>query len=129
MERPTWRATSAPAAPPPTFKPTRCSTASVATPARPGRGCGPRPPADLWRPGAMTTVGLLTLLGLRAQNAANVPVGVDCRAVLFALDGVLVASPASGERHWAAFAARQGLELQAIRHATLGRRSPDTIRE
>jgi sugar-phosphatase len=77
----------------------------------------------------MTTVGLLTLLGLRAQNAASVPLPVDCRAVLFDLDGVLVDSTASVERHWAAFAARHGLELQAIRHATHGRRSPDTIRE
>jgi sugar-phosphatase len=49
--------------------------------------------------------------------------------VLFDLDGVLVDSTASVERHWAAFAARHGLDLQAIRHATHGRRSPDTIRE
>jgi mannitol-1-/sugar-/sorbitol-6-phosphatase len=75
------------------------------------------------------SAGRVTASGMLARARRPPTATVECRAVLLDLDGVLVDSTASVERHWAAFAARHGIELHAIRRAMHGRRSPDTIRE
>jgi mannitol-1-/sugar-/sorbitol-6-phosphatase len=72
------------------------------------------------------TLGRVTIAGLRARGPGG---RLRCRAVLFDLDGVLVDSTAVVERHWAAWADRHGVDLQAIRRAMHGRRSLDTIRQ
>jgi sugar-phosphatase len=51
------------------------------------------------------------------------------RALLFDLDGVLADSTASVERHWRAWAARHGLDGDALLAVVHGRRAVDTIRE
>ena len=50
-----------------------------------------------------------------------------CEALLFDLDGVLVDSGASVERHWAAWGARRGIALETIRPVMHGRRTVDTL--
>jgi sugar-phosphatase len=52
-----------------------------------------------------------------------------CRALLFDLDGVLADSTASVEYHWRAWAARHGLDPDALLHVVHGRRAIDTIRD
>lgn len=47
--------------------------------------------------------------------------------VLFDLDGVLVDSASAVERHWHAFAARRGLQVDHVATAAHGRRSADVI--
>jgi sugar-phosphatase len=74
----------------------------------------------------MANVGL-TMRGPGADRRAQLQ--IDCRAVLFDLDGVLVDSTTSVERHWTTFAARHGVDQQAIRRVMHGRRSQDTIRD
>jgi sugar-phosphatase len=50
-------------------------------------------------------------------------------AVLFDMDGVLVDSSASVERHWRAFALRHQLDPETLLSGIHGRRSPEIIRE
>jgi mannitol-1-/sugar-/sorbitol-6-phosphatase len=52
---------------------------------------------------------------------------VECAAVLFDLDGVLVDSTAAVERHWRLFADRAGIDAATVIAAAHGRRSRDTI--
>jgi sugar-phosphatase len=74
----------------------------------------------------MANVGL-TMRGPGADRRAQLQ--IDCRAVLFDLDGVLVDSTASVERHWMAFATLHGVDYDAIHRVMHGRRSQDTIRD
>jgi len=53
---------------------------------------------------------------------------INCRAILFDLDGVLVDSTACVERHWRMWAQRHGLNAEYILADSHGRRSVDTIR-
>ena len=52
-----------------------------------------------------------------------------CAALLFDLDGVLVDSTASVERQWRLWAARHGIDGDALVRVVHGRRAEDTIRE
>jgi sugar-phosphatase len=52
---------------------------------------------------------------------------IDCLAVLFDLDGVLVDSHTSINRHWERWAAQHGIQPERLRAATQGRRTVDTI--
>jgi sugar-phosphatase len=52
-----------------------------------------------------------------------------CRALLFDLDGVLADSTASVVRHWSRWAARRGLDVDALLRVVHGRRAIDVIRE
>jgi mannitol-1-/sugar-/sorbitol-6-phosphatase len=54
---------------------------------------------------------------------------LKARALLFDLDGVLVDSTASVERHWRNWANRHGLDADALIAVVHGRRAIDTIRE
>jgi sugar-phosphatase len=56
-------------------------------------------------------------------------VELKSRALLFDLDGVLVDSTASVERHWRNWANRHGLDADALIAVVHGRRAIDTIRE
>ena len=51
-----------------------------------------------------------------------------CEALLFDLDGVLVDSVVSVEHTWRVWAARHGLDLEAILRSAHGRRALDTVR-
>jgi sugar-phosphatase len=53
---------------------------------------------------------------------------INCRAILFDLDGVLVDSTACVERHWRMWAQRHGLDAEYILADSHGRRTIDTIR-
>jgi sugar-phosphatase len=53
---------------------------------------------------------------------------INCRAILFDLDGVLVDSTACVERHWRIWAKRHELDAERILANSHGRRSADTIR-
>jgi mannitol-1-/sugar-/sorbitol-6-phosphatase len=57
------------------------------------------------------------------------PVFLDCRAVLFDLDGVLVESSGSVERAWMQWVERHGLDIPDIVERAHGRRTIDTVRE
>jgi sugar-phosphatase len=52
---------------------------------------------------------------------------VRAAALLFDLDGVLVDSRASVDRHWAEWTARHGIDLEAVRAIMHGRRSVDIV--
>ncbi|WP_411699814.1 HAD-IA family hydrolase [Conyzicola sp.] len=52
---------------------------------------------------------------------------IDCRAILFDMDGTLVDSTAVVERVWARFAERFGLDLADILASSHGRRMEDSI--
>lgn len=54
---------------------------------------------------------------------------LHARAILFDLDGVLADSNVSVEMHWRRWAARHGLDADAIIRVVHGRRALDTIRE
>lgn len=54
---------------------------------------------------------------------------LECKAVLFDLDGVLVDSRAVVERTWNRWTERQGLAIPDIVARSHGRRSTDTLRE
>ena len=54
---------------------------------------------------------------------------LHCRALLFDLDGVLADSTASVVHHWRAWAARHGLDGDALIRVVHGRRAIDIIRE
>lgn len=56
-------------------------------------------------------------------------VTLECQAVLFDLDGVLVDSRAVVERIWAAWAARHGVDPRGIVERAHGRRTVETIRD
>ena len=56
-------------------------------------------------------------------------VELKARALLFDLDGVLVDSTASVEKHWRNWANRHGLDADALIAVVHGRRAIDTIRE
>lgn len=60
---------------------------------------------------------------------ADSPPQINCRAVLFDMDGVLVDSTASVEYHWGRFASHHGLDIAEILATAHGRRSVDTIRD
>lgn len=53
---------------------------------------------------------------------------VDCRALLFDLDGVLVDSTAHVERHWSTWARRHGLNPELVLGIVHGRRAIDTVK-
>ena len=53
---------------------------------------------------------------------------INCRAILFDLDGVLVDSTACVERHWRMWAQRHGLDAEYVLADSHGRRTIDTIR-
>lgn len=53
---------------------------------------------------------------------------LNCRAILFDLDGVLVDSTACVERHWQMWAERHGLRAELILANSHGRRTIDTMR-
>jgi sugar-phosphatase len=53
---------------------------------------------------------------------------INCRAILFDLDGVLVDSTACVERHWRMWAKRHGLDAEYILADSHGRRTIDTMR-
>jgi sugar-phosphatase len=53
---------------------------------------------------------------------------IECEAVLFDLDGVLVDSAACIERTWATWATLQGLDVAAVVLAAHGRRAVETVR-
>jgi sugar-phosphatase len=53
---------------------------------------------------------------------------LDCDAVLFDLDGVLIDSTSCIERHWAAWARRHGLDLTTVMQAAHGVRTIETMR-
>ncbi|WP_017573159.1 HAD-IA family hydrolase [Nocardiopsis halotolerans] len=53
---------------------------------------------------------------------------LECEAVLFDLDGVLVESGAVIERMWRGWAARRGLDPDEVMALTPGRRAPDVVR-
>ncbi|HVN80917.1 MAG TPA: HAD-IA family hydrolase [Terriglobia bacterium] len=53
---------------------------------------------------------------------------LDCDAVVFDLDGVLVDSAACIERHWRRWASERGLDGDAVMLLTHGRPTVDTIR-
>ncbi len=51
-----------------------------------------------------------------------------CDAVLFDLDGVLVDSTASIERHWRQWAAKHGIDAEDVLRVVHGRRAVETVR-
>jgi len=53
---------------------------------------------------------------------------IECEALIFDLDGVLVDSTACIQRHWRLWAAGQGLEVEEVLRACHGRRTVETIR-
>ncbi|MEV0072242.1 MULTISPECIES: HAD-IA family hydrolase [unclassified Amycolatopsis] len=53
---------------------------------------------------------------------------LECRAVLFDVDGVLVDSTASGERSWTRWAREHGLDPAVVLDGVHGRRSTETVR-
>ncbi|MCY9783910.1 HAD-IA family hydrolase [Nocardiopsis sp. EMB25] len=53
---------------------------------------------------------------------------LECDAVLFDLDGVLVESGPVIERMWRGWAARRGLDPDGVMALTPGRRAPDVVR-
>jgi sugar-phosphatase len=53
---------------------------------------------------------------------------INCRAILFDLDGVLVDSTACVERHWRMWAKRHGLDAEYVLADSHGRRTIDTMR-
>ncbi|WIX78153.1 HAD-IA family hydrolase [Amycolatopsis carbonis] len=53
---------------------------------------------------------------------------VECRAVLFDVDGVLVDSAASGERSWTRWAHEYALDPAVVLDGVHGRRSTETVR-
>lgn len=64
-----------------------------------------------------------------AGDAGDAPLVLRAQALLFDLDGVLVDSSASVERQWRRWAARHGLDGDALMRVVHGRRAADTIRE
>jgi len=54
---------------------------------------------------------------------------VECRAILFDMDGTLVDSTPVVERQWKRFAQRHGLDYAQIMRVSHGRRNEETIRE
>lgn len=53
---------------------------------------------------------------------------LECSAVIFDLDGVLVDSTACIERHWQLWAAKHKLDLETVLNAAHGRRTIETVR-
>jgi sugar-phosphatase len=58
----------------------------------------------------------------------NPRVTIDCSAVLFDLDGVLIDSTSCVERHWHAWAAQHGLDAASILKIAHGVRNIETMR-
>ncbi len=54
---------------------------------------------------------------------------LECTALLFDLDGVLIDSSQSITRHWQAWAERHGLDIEAIMQVAHGLRAGDTMRQ
>lgn len=54
-------------------------------------------------------------------------VSIDCAAVLFDLDGVLIDSTACIERHWRQWAHAHGLDVGAVMRVAHGRRTVETM--
>jgi sugar-phosphatase len=54
---------------------------------------------------------------------------VECRAILFDMDGTLVDSTSVVERQWKLFAEQHGLDYEHIMRISHGRRNAETIRE
>ncbi|MGF1480813.1 MAG: hypothetical protein ACFB4I_15235 [Cyanophyceae cyanobacterium] len=53
---------------------------------------------------------------------------LECNAVIFDLDGVLVDSTACIEHHWRLWAAKHQLDLEKVLDVAHGRRTVETIR-
>jgi mannitol-1-/sugar-/sorbitol-6-phosphatase len=60
--------------------------------------------------------------------AGGVEVTIQCRAILFDLDGVLIDSTESVVRHWREWAERHNLDLAEIMRLAHGRRTIETMR-
>lgn len=58
----------------------------------------------------------------------NSPAAIECDALLFDLDGVLVDSTACIERTWVTWAMRHGLDASVVVLAAHGRRALETVR-
>jgi sugar-phosphatase len=56
------------------------------------------------------------------------PITIDCEALLFDMDGTLVDSTVIVERHWAAWAARHGIDLAEVLRVSHGRPTIETLR-
>ena len=52
---------------------------------------------------------------------------IECNAILFDLDGVLIDSSACIERHWQRWAAQHGLDMADVMRVAYGRRTEETI--
>ena len=63
------------------------------------------------------------------EIAKSRTVVVECRAILFDMDGTLVDSTSVVERQWKLFAERHGLDYEHIMKISHGRRNAETIRE
>jgi mannitol-1-/sugar-/sorbitol-6-phosphatase len=57
------------------------------------------------------------------------PMDLACEAVLFDLDGVLVDSTATVERHWRVWATERGIDAGPVLAMAHGRRTADVVRE
>jgi sugar-phosphatase len=53
---------------------------------------------------------------------------IECDAILFDLDGVLIDSLACIERHWQQWATRHGLDMAEVMRVAHGRKTDETIR-
>lgn len=53
---------------------------------------------------------------------------LECAAILFDLDGVLIDSSVAVTRHWQLWAQRHGLDIEAIMQVAHGRRTIETMR-
>ncbi len=53
---------------------------------------------------------------------------IECSAILFDCDGVLVNSIDSVERQWRKFAARHGLDSEKVIHTAHGHRTVETVK-
>lgn len=67
------------------------------------------------------------MVPLGGQGARG-SVEMECGALLFDLDGVLVDSRVVIERHWTRWAVRHGLDVATVLEAAPGRRTIETIR-
>jgi len=70
----------------------------------------------------------MTRVRRRAGYVSPMPTTLICQAMLFDLDGVLADSIAAVERAWRTFAARHGLDSDAILPRVHGRRAVDSVR-
>jgi len=73
-----------------------------------------------------TFLGCLKRIG--SHSALVAMTELNCSALLFDLDGVLVDSTAHVERHWSAWARRRGIDPELVLGLVHGRRAVDTVK-